>query len=295
MATLLPPEGAREYADSPLRVVAGTIRPTGRAMPTEGGYMLSGRWSLLSGCHIPDWLGLAAFAFEGDAPRMAAEGVPDLRQLMVRREDCQILDTWYSLGMRGTGSTDVVVENLFVPEHRTFSFFIAQPQVGGPLYKVGVLSLFSMSLTSVLLGIARRAIDTFVELASGKVPTLSQSALSSRPTVHAEVARAEALLQSARSFLYSSANEVMQALRNGGSVPDDIEARRRLACVNAAESCKAAVDKVFALAGTSPIYSGHPLEQCLRDIHTAGQHLVVSPAWWEKTGQHYFGQGLGMP
>ena len=87
----------------------------------------------------------------------------------------------------------------------------------------------------------------------------------------------------------------MAAASEGRGIAPEIEAKRRLACVTVGESSRAVVDRVFSLAGTSPIYTGHLLERCLRDIHTASQHLFASPVWWEKTGQFYFGQGLGMP
>jgi alkylation response protein AidB-like acyl-CoA dehydrogenase len=197
--------------------------------------------------------------------------------------------------MRGTGSTDVTVHEAFVPEDRVFSVFTGQPQVAGALYKLGVLPLFAMTVTSVLPGIARAAIDAFVELAKAKTPTFSQTGLATRPTVHAELARVEALVQSARAYLYEVAEEMMAAVKAGQPVPDDLEARRRLACANIGASCTRAVDRLFALAGSTPVYSGHPLERCLRDLRTASQHLFMSPVWWEKTGQYYFGLGLGMP
>jgi alkylation response protein AidB-like acyl-CoA dehydrogenase len=196
--------------------------------------------------------------------------------------------------MRGTGSTDFTASEAFVPERRTFPLFTGQPQVSGPLYRVGILPLFSLALTSVMLGIARTSIDEFVELAKQKTPTLSQTGLAVRPTVHAEVARTEALLQSARAYVYEVARDLMEAVQTG-PVPEALEAKRLLACTHAGETSRQVVDRMFALAGATPIYSGHRLERCLRDIHTATQHLVVSPVWWEKTGQYYFGLGLGMP
>jgi alkylation response protein AidB-like acyl-CoA dehydrogenase len=233
--------------------------------------------------------------FDGDQPRIDAHGAPDFKSMFVPRGDCELLDTWHSLGMRGTGSTDFVVRDAFVPEDRVFSVFTAEPCVAGPLYNLGVLPMFAMAVTSVLLGIARAAIDAFIELALAKTPTFSQTSLATRPTIHAEVARVEALVQSARSFLYEVAGEMTASVNAGQRVPEAVEARRRLACANTGYCCQQAVDQLFALAGSTPIYSGHPLERCLRDIHTARQHLFVSPVWWEKTGQYYFGLGLGMP
>lgn len=296
LAAYLPEEGAAEiYANGPSVAIPGSVAPKGRAVPVAGGYQLSGRWPLASGCHYGDWLAAVALIFDGETPRMSQDGAPDLHVLFFRQEECEILDTWHSVGMRGTGSTDFTLDNVFVPEHRAFSFFTAPPRVAGPLYSAGIIALFSMAITSVLTGIARAAIDAFVELAKVKTPTLSQTGLATRPTIHAEVARAEALVQSSRAYLYQVAHELMVSVTAGKGVPQDLEANRRLACVNVATSCVRAVDMMFALAGTTPIYSGHRLERCLRDIHTASQHMVVSPVWWEKTGQFYLGLGLGMP
>jgi alkylation response protein AidB-like acyl-CoA dehydrogenase len=296
LTAFLSPESAREvYANGPDLFLAGASAPTGRAVPVDGGYRLSGRWPLASGSQHGDWLGCVVMVFDGDAPRMDAHGAPDFKSMLLPRQDCELQDTWYSLGMRGTGSTHFVVNDAFVPEHRVFSVFTAQPQVRGALYSLGVLSMFAMTVASVLPGIARAAIDAFVELAKAKTPTFSQTGLATRPTIHAELARVEALLQSARAYLYEVAEEMMASVQAGMPVSEELEARRRLACANVGASCTEAVDRLFALAGSTPIYSGHPLERCLRDIRTAAQHLFVSPVWWEKTGQYYFGQGLGMP
>lgn len=293
-AAFLPEAGALEiYSGGSL--TAGSIIPRGHAVPVEGGYRVSGRWPLTSGCHHARWLGGNSLVFEGQAPRMSADGAPDFTLMFFPIAECSLLDTWYSTGMRGTGSTDFVVEDVFVPEQRTFSVFTAQPRVSGPLYRMGIDVLFLTTLSTVALGIARAAIDAFVELAKVKTPTLSQTGLAGRPTVHADVARAEALLQSARAYMHEVAREMMDAVSAGDHLPQSLEARRRLACVNAAESCEKVVDQMFRLGGSTSIYSGQRLDRCLRDIHTVNQHLAVSPVWWEKTGQYYFGLGLGMP
>lgn len=296
LTAFVPPSSASQiYAAGPDVLLPGSSAPVGRAVPVEGGYRLSGRWPLASGCQHGEWLGVVTLVFDGEVPRMDAHGAPDFKSMFVARQDCEILDTWYSLGMRGTGSTHFSVSDAFVPEDRVFSVFTAQPQVGGALYKLGVLPMFGMTVCSVFPGIARAAIDSFVEMAKAKTPTFSQTGLAARPTIHAEIARVEALVQSARAFLYEVADEMMASVDAGNPVPEDLEARRRLACTNVGESCRQAVERVYALAGATPIYSGHELERRLRDIQTVSQHLFTSPVWWEKTGQFYFGHGLGMP
>jgi alkylation response protein AidB-like acyl-CoA dehydrogenase len=289
-------DAAREiYADGPDVILPGASAPVGRAVPVDGGYRLNGRWPLASGSQHGQWLGIVTMVFDGDAPRMDAHGAPDFKSMFLRRQDCELLDTWHSLGMRGTGSTHFSVNDVFIPEERTFSVFTAAPQVGGALFNLGVLPMFAMAITAVLPGIARAAIEAFVELAKAKTPTFSQTGLATRPTIHAELARVEALVQSARALLYEVADEMMASVKAGQPVPPELEARRRIACANVGASCSQAVDRLFTIAGTTPIYSGHELERRLRDTRTASQHLFVSPVWWEKTGQYYFGLGLGMP
>lgn len=293
-AAFLPEAGAREVFGAGA-LTAGSITPRGHAVPVEGGYRVSGRWPLASGCQQASWLGGNCLVFDGDAPRMGPGGMPDFKLMFFAAADCSILDTWYSTGMRGTGSADFAVQDAFVPEHRTFSLFTVQPRLPGPLYKMRIEMHFFTALACVGLGIARAAIDEFVGLARAKTPTLSQSALGSRPTVHAEVARAEALYQSARAYMHEVAREAWDAVTTGEGVPEAVEARRRLACVNVGEACVKAVDMMYRLGGVSSIYTGQALDRCLRDIHTVNQHIAVSPVWWEKTGQYYFGLGLGMP
>jgi alkylation response protein AidB-like acyl-CoA dehydrogenase len=296
LAAHLPDRGAKEiYAAGPNVPLPGAVAPKGRAVPVDGGFRLTGRWPLASGCHHGEWFSGVALVFDGETPRLGPDGAPALNVMFFPRTDAEILDTWHAVGLRGTGSTDFTVNDIFVPEHRVFTLFATPPQVSGPLYRAGILPLYSMALTCVLLGIARAAIEAFVELAKAKTPTLSQTGLATRPTIHADVARAEALLQSARAYLYEVAAEMMEAVTAGPRDPEGLEAKRRLACVHAGASCPTVVNNLFALAGVTPIYTGHRLERCLRDIHTASQHLAVSPVWWEKTGQFYFGLGLGMP
>jgi alkylation response protein AidB-like acyl-CoA dehydrogenase len=293
-AAFLPEAGARDVFGGG-QLNAGSIVPRGKAVPVEGGYRVTGRWPLASGCQHAAWLGGNCLVFEGDTPRMSPHGMPDFTLAFVPIDQCQIIDTWNATGMRGTGSHDYAVEDVFVPAHRTFPLFEAQSHVAGPLFKIRLEMIFLTALATVGLGIARSAIDSFVALAKEKTPTLSQTGLATRPTIHAEVARVEALLQSARAYLYEVAAEMMTAATEEGVVTEELEIRRRLASTHAAEACEEVVDRMYRLGGSTSVQAGHALDRALRDIHTVNQHLAVSPVWWEKTGQAYFGYGLGMP
>jgi alkylation response protein AidB-like acyl-CoA dehydrogenase len=292
-AAFLPEAGASEVFGSGA-MTAGSVIPRGRAVEVEGGYRVSGQWPLASGCHHAGWLGGNCMVFENGAPRMGPGGMPDFQLMFFPADECKILDTWHSTGMRGTGSADFVVEDVFVPIRRAFPLFTAQSRLPSPLYKIRIEQHFLTALPVVGLGIARAAIDAFVKLAQAKTPTLSMSTLATRPTVHAEVARAEALYQSACAYLYGAAREMTEAVTAGDGVPEPLEARRRLACLTAADAAERVVNMMYRLGGSTSVYQGE-LDRCLRDVHTVNQHLAVSPVWWEKTGQYYFGQGLGMP
>ena len=293
-AAFLPEQAAREiYSNGSL--TAGSIMPRGRAIPVPGGYRVGGRWPLVSGCHEAAWIGGNSLVFDGEAPRMSPMGMPLFLLMFFRAGECTIFDTWHSTGMRGTDSADFAVEDVFVPEEYTMPLFGAQSRLPGALYKLGVEQHFLTALANVGLGIARASIDSLVELAKAKTPTLSQTGLASRPVVHAEIAKAEARYQAARAYMQEVAREIMDAVTHGDHMPDELEVRRRLACNYAAEASEDVVDAMYRLGGTSSVYAGHRLDRCLRDIHTVNQHLAVSPVWWEKTGQYYFGQGLGMP
>jgi alkylation response protein AidB-like acyl-CoA dehydrogenase len=288
------PGAAVIFGSDPSTSIAGAIAPKGRAVPAQGGYRLSGQWPLASGCRHAEWLIGGSLVFDGEAPRMGPTG-PELRVMAVPIADCEILDTWHSAGLRGTGSHDFVIHDVFVPEELTSPAFASHSHAGGPLYSGGIRPLFASSIAPVAIGIAQGAIESFLELAGAKTPTLSQTALKVRPTVHAEVGRAQALVHSARAYLHEVAREMMETLRSGDGMPEELEARRRLACTNAATSCARAVEMMYTLAGASSVYTGGPLERAMRDIHAVTQHMAVSPTWWEKAGQYYLGLGLGMP
>lgn len=291
-AAYLPPAGAREVFGAD-ELTAAAITPRGRAIPVPGGYRVSGRWPLASGSHHAAWFAGNCLVFDGDAPRMGEHGAPAFTLCFVKAEDVRVLDTWHSTGMRGTGSTDFVIEDVFVPEERTQLLFDAPSHVRGDLYRLPIHALHLTASANICLGIARAAIDAFVELAQAKTPMMSQTPLAKRPTVHAEVARTEAAYQSAVAYMDAVAHELMDAVTDGGEVTPAVEVRRRLACVNAAEASERVVDAMYRLGGTTSIQANGRLDRCLRDVHTINQHVAVSPVWWETTGQFYFGQELG--
>jgi alkylation response protein AidB-like acyl-CoA dehydrogenase len=297
VARRLPAPVLREiYRDGPNAVVAGSLRPIAGnvAVPVEGGYRVNGRWPLASGCQHAAWLAGACFVMHDGAPRMQADGMPELRVAFWPSAESELLDTWYTTGMRGTGSHDFQASEVVVPDQYSLGLSMSGPD------DVGVLSLRYFSarggpqIVAVGLGIARAAIDAFMKLATTKTPHGGLSTLASAQTVHEKVGRAEALLRSARAYLYEIVRESMPYLARSEAVSDELSAAIRLASAHTAQSAAEAVDLMFAAGGISSTYTSSRLDRCFRDVHMVTQHVLVAPSNIEMVGQYLLGFGLQM-
>ncbi len=292
-SAFLPPETGREIYGDPLAITAGVTAPKGRAVQEHGGYRLSGRWPLASGCQHASWLAGGAFIFDGDKPLMDEKnGIPNLHLMFAPVRECEIIDTWHSGGLRGTGSHDFSLENEFIPAERTFSFLNTEAFYDGPLYRSGIVSIFGLPVSAVSLGIARTAIDALVALAGGKLPTLSRTMLRDRGTVQAQIAQAEALLRSARAFLFETVASDWETLLAGDKLSEEQEALSRLAAAHTAQTCAEVVRIVYTLGGATSVYTTSKLERCFRDVHVVTQHIAAAPVWYERAGQHFLGMGF---
>ncbi len=284
-------EARSMYADidSPTAI---TFFPPGKAVKRGAGYVVNGRWPFASGCQHADWLVGHFAVFEGDSPRVMPNGFPETRFGFFPADDCEILDTWKSVGLRGSGSHDWQVKDRFVPEERTFNLAVPNPYRKGPLSILPNLLLYK--LAGVPLGIARGAIDDFVAIASRKSPTFksptkSQPALRDEPYAQNAVAQAEALARSARAFVYETFEDMWTTLAALEMPSLEQRAIARLAMVQASAACTQAVELLYKANGGASVYSGNPLERRLRDIQTAGQHTVVSMKTWESAGRVLLG------
>jgi indole-3-acetate monooxygenase len=276
LAASLPERFAREiYAANPRVVTGGAAAPLGRARPVAGGHAVSGRWSFASGCQHSDWL-------VGGTVMSPAPG--DARVVFFARDQVRIHDTWYTGGLRGTGSHDFEVADAFVPEGRSVRV-AERPVCDGALYRFPFFGLLALGVCAVSLGVARRAIDELVELAAKKVPTGSARNLASRSVVQRQVAEAEAALRSARAYVYGAVDSAWQTACDGKALPLAARAELRLAAANAAWSAARAVDLVYHAAGGTAVYDASPLSRCFRDVHVATQHMMVAQPIFEVVGR----------
>src|SRR4029453_9941739 len=192
---------ARIFGDSS-RLFAGSTRPTGRAVPTGEGFRLSGRWSLVSGCELADYVHLMSLVHEDGVPRMRAPGQPDLRVLFVPKGRYEILDTWHVGGLRGSGSHDVVVEDVFVPAEDSFA---PAPPVAGnsQLAQLPIIPVMTAGIGAQFLGMARAAIAITLEILRNKVSVDPGASIRERPSVLADLASYSAAVAAAGSHLHA--------------------------------------------------------------------------------------------
>jgi indole-3-acetate monooxygenase len=266
-------------------IVTGTLSSPGKIEKTDGGYRISGRWRFGSGCQNADVILIGAVLCEGGKPLLASNGAPQLLQTALRPPEVNILDTWHVTGLRGTGSHDFTVDNLFVSAERALPLNITEPFERGPLYAFPMLASFAVAKGAVALGIARHAIDAFKEIAQAKVPATRTKTLREQPAVQIELAHAEAIVHSARAFLYQTVEEGWQELVAGRKIPQRLRALIRLAATDCVHRCAEAVALMYKAAAASSIHESCELERCFRDAHVVGAHIVVQPAMYEAVGR----------
>jgi alkylation response protein AidB-like acyl-CoA dehydrogenase len=289
---LLPEEAAWEIYRDPRAVVAGTFRPNGVARAVADGYRATGHWPLASGITHATWVLGGCRILDGEQPRLTPGGAPEMRLLFFRPTEVEVVDTWHVAGLRGTGSQDFAVTDLFVPAHRA-CWFSQPPVQPGPLYTLPAIALFAPLIACVSLGIARHAMDGFKELAGVKAPTWSQNLLRDKPVAQAQLGEAEGLLRAGRAFLYETVVAAWDTATRGERLSWEQRGLLWLAATQAATQALQAVDLVFRAGGASAIYAASGLERCLRDIRTAAQHVCVTPTNYELAGQLFLGLELG--
>jgi alkylation response protein AidB-like acyl-CoA dehydrogenase len=284
---------AREMYRDLDSVTAVTFAPPGKAVKTKDGFLVNGRWPFGSGCQHATWLIGHFLVFDDDTLRVGPNGLPETRFGFLPAEECEILDTWTTNGLRGSGSHDWTVKDRFIPEERTFN--LAAPIIyrQGPLY--GLPNLLIYKVSGVGLGIARGAIEDFIAMASNKPmtfksPSASKAAmLRDESFVQCTLAQAEALVSSARGFVYEAFGDLWNTLAAGDPPSLKQRARGRLAMAHGSAACLQAVELLYKANGGSSVYAGNAFDRRLRDMQTANQHTVVSLKTWEVTGRVLLG------
>jgi 3-hydroxy-9,10-secoandrosta-1,3,5(10)-triene-9,17-dione monooxygenase len=266
------------WGHDPDALISSSYAPTGKVLRVEGGFRISGRWSFSSGCDHCGWIFLGGFA------PVAAGEKPDMRTFLLPRADYRIEDNWHVAGLKGTGSKDILVEDAFVPEHRTHrlidGYLLRSPgnEVNpAPLYRLPFGQIFVRSVSTTAIGIAQAALDAFVAVARGRIAAGDGAKVAEDPTTQTVCAHAAAEIDEVRAILHRNLDEMMTLARAGQEIPVPRRARFRYDSSNAVERCRQVVTDLFTASGGRAIFLSSPLLRCFLDVHAARAHYANNP------------------
>ena len=267
----------------------GTL-PSKAVAQADGSYRIWGQATFISGCHNATWCFMIAPVFENDALKIV-NGAPVIKLWMLHRDEWEIHDTWDVSGLRGSGSHDVITNGGLVPARFADVDLVSLPaRYDNPVFRIPVPLRLAYNKAAVAIGVARGALDAFVDLANSKTPMLSTVLLRDRPVAHLRMGEGEANLRAARAFLFEAMGQVEDELRNGREAPSGKATQiARLACTHAANASMHVVDSIHNAAGTSAIRMDSPLERKLRDAHGCATHRWVAHPLYGELGRIFLG------
>lgn len=280
---------AREMFPRLDMITAGLLFPVGRADLVPGGYRLTGRWQFGSGINHCDWVVSGAFMFRDGEPVPSPSGEPrDSRLFMVPRAQVELIDTWHTTGLAGSGSCDYTITDVFVPEEHSLSFDTVRSG-GGPLAHPEV---HMRNMPGVPLGVARAALDHVRAIASTKVHPGSGARWADNHRIQVTLGECEADFFATRSAVYGSLRRQWEILADGATM-HDLSAEERaavpLARTHAFRTARSIVSRLYDLLQTASIYRSSPMDRWLRDTTTMCQHIVAQERILQSAGAHLLG------
>lgn len=278
------------WGDNPDALVSAGFTPSGNVERSDGGWQLSGTWGWSSGCDHADWLMVVALL-----PKAGGDGV-DASFCLVPRADVTIDDNWHVMGLAGTGSKNLVIEETFVPDHRTFSMVETNEDSAGRL-KRNVPPLFCLPRTGSVpfmlaapaLGVAESLLALHIETLGGR--SMRTGAISELPTMQMHVAEAATEIDSARLLMLRDCREAMAAMQAGRELTLEERARGRRDQAYMVTLCRRAVDRLFTAAGANGIFLDNEMQRKFRDIHAISGHVALN---WDVAGTTYGRVAFGL-
>lgn len=270
------------YKDSPDIVFAGGIFPPQSAELVDDCFMVNGRWKFSSGCKGADIVGV------GIAPKKhnESQGLPRMAVLPAHKAKIEM--TWDTVGLKGTGSHDLVVENVSVPE--VWTFVRGEPsKLPEPFFKYPSLSLATQVLTVVGIGVAAAALDEFKKLAPGKASITGGAEIANRPVTQYEFSQAQAEFLAARNWFYQTMDVVWNEILAGRQPAAQQISDMRLSCTHAARVSARVARKMQMLAGMTAIYTNNPFSRFVNDTNVVTQHAFMGDNTLQNAGAMSFG------
>lgn len=291
-----PPDGQDEvWGARPDATIAGSLIPAcGRAERTNGDWRLSGQWPFASGIYGADWFLASAFV-ETDG------GGKEARMFALPRAEIEILDTWHTVGLRATGSADVKVDGVLVPEHRTVR--VDDTKGGGtapgcavntaPLYRLGAYAMFSVYQSSVSYGLARGTVDDYLKHMRQRISRTTGGRIADYATAQSKVGEAAVCVDAAGLLLHDCCDQAMRAAEQGGESPSiELKTMLRGKGTYAGNLASRAVDLIVMLSGGAALYDANPLSRVIRDMKACQAHITQT---WDANGANYGRVLLGLP
>ncbi len=285
LPAFLEPPAAERLFGAVESVVAGQVRPPQRADLVEGGFRLSATYHFGSGCQHASVITCGCHIYENGELRRHGRH-PEYRVLLVPASKASIVDVWDTTGMRGTGSNDIVLDNVFVPFSDSTTM-MDKPQASGPLYKFP--PLFLVSHAGVPLGIARNALDFVEDLVGHKKAIPTGQPMREDPTIQETIASCEAHLGAARSYVYATLEDLWATLGDGDRPSPRQRAAYRMMMTYSHQAAKQIISTLYDMAATSSIFRSSRLDRDMRDILTACQHRVVHLKMYRPAGRLLLG------
>jgi len=262
-----------------------------KATAVDGGYRVTGTWSYASGSRHAQWLGGHSPLVDAEGkPCLGPDGKPTERTMLFPKSSAVVRDVWHVMGLKGTGSDNYTVTDLFVPARYTFTRELAaERRETGPLYRFTTYQIYGAAFASVALGIARATLDAFMQIATTKVPMLGSKPLRENPVIQSKVAVAEAQWHSSRAFMKQALGDMWDAASRGENATLQQRAALRLAAVHASHQAKEVVETAYHFAGGTAIFENQAFERRLRDIHAVTQQVQSQFVNFEVAGQVLLG------
>ncbi|MCY1174674.1 Flavin-dependent monooxygenase, oxygenase subunit HsaA [compost metagenome] len=268
------------WGDDSSVLISSSYMPVGKVTPVEGGYRLSGRWGFSSGSKHCQWAFLGAMV-----PPQEPGGAPDYRTFLVPRSDYSIIDNWNVMGLEATGSHDVLVEDAFVPEHRTHRSIdgFMQNSPGNavntaPLFRLPFGQIFVRAVSSSAIGALQGAIDLFVEHNRSRVGVNDGRKMLQDPAAQTALANAMVCVDECRTVLLRNFDFMLQAAEAGEALAMQARVKMRYDSALVADKCAKAVAELMFNSGASTIFRSHAINRAFRDIHTGRAHVANNPA-----------------
>jgi len=286
------------YQTGPDTLIAGAFHPPMVATRVKDGYKINGRSPLTSNVHAAKWIFVTALVMENGQMK-TNNGIPEIIGVFMQAEHCEVIDTWYTIGMKATDSNDVAAKDVFVPDHL---YFLLKPEFqlnkyyDGVLYRFAAIGASIASLIApVALAVARNAIEELKLIAGKKTAFGSVTPLSGRGAVQRKMGIAEALVQSSRAYLYNTLTECWNKVVEGGKLSLMERSNLLLASAHTNQSCLQAVDMMYSAAGSSAIYTKNKIAHYFTDAQVIRQHGFANESRYETVAQVHFGLQPDLP